>query len=132
LPSERYEASNPVDKKKKKRSNMKKKNKQGSTLPTTARHVGKQPVTDNHAGSVDGAKITQKTHKPKYPCSLCKGIHILKDFPGLSKVIEAWSTTLSNPCCQPLNNMLMTSHQLVTIQLGRRKVESNSSVCYAK
>jgi hypothetical protein len=90
--SERYKASNPVDKKKKKRKIKKKKNKQRSKLPTTSRHVGNHPVTNNHAGSVDDAKITQTTRKPKYPCKLCKGSHLLKDFPGLSKVIEAWST----------------------------------------
>jgi hypothetical protein len=88
-PSEIFEASNPVDKKKKKRNIKKKKNKQGYKLPTTARHVGKQPVTDNRVRSVDDAKITQTTRKPKYPCRIRKGNHILKDFPSLFKVIEA-------------------------------------------
>jgi hypothetical protein len=88
-PSERYEASNSADKKKKKTKDKKKKNKQGSTLPTTTRHVGKQPITFNHVGSVDDVKITQTTCKPKYPYKICKGSHILKDRPGLSKVIEA-------------------------------------------
>jgi hypothetical protein len=91
-PSESSEASKSMDKKKKKINIKKKKNKQGSKLPTTARHIGKHPVTNNRVGSVDDAKITQTTRKPKYPCRLCKGIHLLKDFPGLSKVIEAWST----------------------------------------
>jgi hypothetical protein len=50
-----------VDKKKKKRKNKKKKNKQGFKPPTIAEHVGKNPVTDNHAGSVDDAKIIQTT-----------------------------------------------------------------------
>jgi hypothetical protein len=53
-----------VDKKKKKRKIKKKKNKQGSKLPTTAKHVGKQPVTDNRDGSVDDTKITQKPVSP--------------------------------------------------------------------
>jgi hypothetical protein len=90
--SERSQASNLVDKKKKKRKNKKKKNKQGSKLPTTVKHVGKQPVTVNRAGSVGDVKITQTTRKPKYPCRICKGSHILKDFLGLPKVIEVWST----------------------------------------
>jgi hypothetical protein len=85
--SESFEASNPMNKKKKKI-------KQGSKLPTTVKHVGKQPVTINRVGSVDDVKITQTTRKPKYPCRICKGSHILKDFPGLSKVIEYWSTHL--------------------------------------
>jgi hypothetical protein len=95
--SESFEDSNSVDKKKKKRKIKKKKNKKGSKLTTTARHVGQQPVTVTHAGSVDDAKITQTTRNPKYPCRICKGIHLLKDFPGLSKVIEAWSTHLRQP-----------------------------------
>jgi hypothetical protein len=95
--SESSKASNSVDKKKKKRKIKKKKNNQGSKLPTTIRHVGKKPVTVNHAGSVDDTKITQTTHKPKYPCWLCKGIHLLKDCPGLPKVIEAWSTHPRQP-----------------------------------
>jgi hypothetical protein len=95
--SESSESSNPVNKKKKKRNNNKKKDKQGSKPPTTVKHVGKQPVTVNRAGSVDDVKITQTTRKPKYPSRICKGSHILKDFPGLSKVIEAWSTYPRQP-----------------------------------
>jgi hypothetical protein len=86
-PRERSKASNPVAKKNNKSKTKKKKNKQGSELPTTARHVGKQPVIVNRTGSVDDVKITQTTHKPKYPCRLCKGSHLIKDCPSLSKVI---------------------------------------------
>jgi hypothetical protein len=97
LSSERSEASNLVDKKKKKRKDKKKTNKQGSKLPTTAEHVGKEPVTDNHTRGVDNAQITQTTRKPKYPCKICKGSHLLKDFPSLSTVVEAWSTCPRQP-----------------------------------
>jgi hypothetical protein len=97
--SESFETSNSVNKKKKKRKKKKKKNKQGSKFPTTVKHVGKQLVTDNHAGRVDDVKIAQTTRKPKYPCKICQGSHLLKDFPGLSKVIEVWST---HPC-QPMS-----------------------------
>jgi hypothetical protein len=86
-----------VNKKKKKRKIKKKKDKQGSKPPTTVKHVGKQPVIVNRVGSVDDVKITQTTRKPKYPCRLCKGIHLLKECPGLSKVIEAWSTHPRQP-----------------------------------
>jgi hypothetical protein len=72
LLSESFEASNPVDKKKKRRKIKKKKNKQGSKLPTTAKNVRKPPIIDNHVGSIDDAKITQTTHKPKYPCTIVK------------------------------------------------------------
>jgi hypothetical protein len=86
-----------VDKKKKKRMNKKKKNNQGSKPPTIDGHVGKPPVTDNRVGSVGDAKITQTTRKPKYPCRLCKGSRILKDCPGLCKVIEVWFTHPHQP-----------------------------------
>jgi hypothetical protein len=34
-----------------------------------------------------------KNLKPKFPCSLCKGDHLLRNFPGLPKVLEMWSST---------------------------------------
>jgi hypothetical protein len=86
-----------MNKKKKKRNIKKKKDKQGSKPPTTVKHVGKQPVIVNRVGSVDDVKITQTNRKPKYPYRLCKGSHILKDCPGLSKVIEVWSTHPDQP-----------------------------------
>jgi hypothetical protein len=126
LLSERSEASNLVDKKKKKRKIKKKKNKKGSKLPTTSKHVGKPPVTDNRIGSVDDAKITQTTRKPKYPCRICKGSHLLKDFSGLSKVIEVWPT---RPC-QPMSSiskqhsydLLSTSQYIVGKKKSRVKL----------
>jgi hypothetical protein len=122
---ESSEASNSVNKKKKKRKNKKKKIKQGSKLPTIVRHVGKQPVTINHVGSVDDVKITQTTRKPKYPCRLCKGSHILKECPGLSKVIEAWSTHPRQPMSlaseQHVDDFLSTSHDLVGKKKSRAK-----------
>jgi hypothetical protein len=36
-----------------------------------------------------------KNLKPKFPCSLCKGDHFLRDFPGLIKVLEMWSSASS-------------------------------------
>jgi hypothetical protein len=130
--SESSEASNSVNKKKKKRKNKKKKIKQGSKPPTTVKHVGKQPVTVNRAGSVDDVKITQTTRKPKYPCRLCKGSHLLKDCPGLSKVIEVWSTHPRQPMSSASEQHADDLRQLVMIRLGRRKVESSSHACYAK
>jgi hypothetical protein len=123
--SERFEANNPMDKKKKKRKKKKKKNKQGSKPPTTAKHVGKQPVTINRVGSVDDVKITQTTRKPKYPCRLHKGSHLLKDCPGLSKVIEAWSThpcqPMSSASEQHVDDFPSTSHDIVGKQKSRAK-----------
>jgi hypothetical protein len=122
--SESSEASNPVNKKKKKRKN-KKKDKRGSKPPTTVKHVGKQPVTIDRVGSVDDVKITQTTHTPKYPSRICKGIHLLKDFPGLSKVIEAWSTHPLQPMSlaseQHADDFLSTSHDIVGKKKNRAK-----------
>jgi hypothetical protein len=123
--SESSEASNLVDKKKDKRKNKKKKNKEGSKLPTTTGHVGKKPVTVNHAGSGDAAKIIQTTRKPKYPCRVCKGIHVLKDCPGLSKVIEAWSThllqTMSLASEQHIDDLPSTSQAIIGKKKSRVK-----------
>jgi hypothetical protein len=124
--SESSEASNLVNKKKKKRKIKKKKDKQGSKPPTTVKHVGKQPVTVNHVGIVDDVKITQTTRKPKYPCRICKGNHLLKDCPGLSKVIEAWSThphqTMSLAYEQHTNDPSSTSHDIVGKKKSRFKI----------
>jgi hypothetical protein len=125
LSSESSEASNSVNKKKKKRNIKKKKDKQGSKPPTTVKHVGKQPVTVNHAVSVDDVKINQTTHKPKYPCRLCKGSHLLKDFPNLSKVIEVWSTHPDQPMWssseQHVDDFQSTSHDIVRKKKSRAK-----------
>jgi hypothetical protein len=129
--SERSQASNLVNKKKKKRKNKKKKNKQGSKLPTTIKHVGKKLVTINRVGSVDDINITQTTRKPKYPCRLCKGSHLLKDFPGLSKVIEAWSTHPLQPMSlaseQHVDDLPSTSHN--TIGKKKRRVKFSCMLC---
>jgi hypothetical protein len=123
--SESYEASNPVNKKKKKRKIKKKKDKQGSKPPTPVKHVGKKLVTVNRDGSVDDVKITQTTRKPKYPRRLCKGIYFLKECPGLSKVIEVWTThpdqPMSSASDQHVDDFPSTSHDIV----GKKKSRAN-------
>jgi hypothetical protein len=122
---ESSKASNPVNKKKKKRNIKKKKDKRGSKPPTIVKHVGKQPITVNHVGSVDDIKITQTTRKPKYPCRLCKGSHLLKECSGLSKVIEAWSTHPRQPMSlaseQHADDLPSTSHDTVGKKKSRVK-----------
>jgi hypothetical protein len=129
-PSESSESSNLVDKKKK-RKIKKKKNNQGSKLPTTVIHVGKQSITDNHVGSFDDAKITQTTRNPKYPCRLCKGSHVLKDFHGISKVIEACSTCpcrpMSSASKQHVDDLPSTSQD--TIGKKKSRVKFLCSLC---
>jgi hypothetical protein len=123
--SESFEASNLMNKKKKKRKIKKKKDKQGSKPPTTIKHVGKQPVTVNCAGSVDDVKIAQTPHKPKYPSRICKGIHLPKYCSGLPKVIEVWSTHLHQPTSlaseQHADNPPSTSHDTIGKKKSRVK-----------
>jgi hypothetical protein len=96
LPSESSKASSQVDHKKKKWKEKKKKNQKRTKAPTTLDVGSKKPVTVNSIGSVDEVnKIKMKNLKPKFPCSLCKGDHFLRDFPGLIKVLEMWSSTSS-------------------------------------
>jgi len=40
---------------------------------------------------------TQRLRKPKFPCRLCKGDHILKDYHGLALVLEEWSKVSRQP-----------------------------------
>jgi hypothetical protein len=98
-PGESSNASNQEDKKKKKMKIKKKKNKKGANLPTTTVHVGgNQPITLNQDESVDDIdKPTQSSCKPKLPWRLCKGDHLLKYLPGLSKILEVWSTSSQQP-----------------------------------
>jgi hypothetical protein len=98
LPSESSQTSIQADQKKKKWKEKKKKN-QKETKPPTISDVGsKQPTTINSTRSVDEVKkIKMKNLKPKFPCSICKGDHFLRDFPGLPKVLKMWSSTSSTP-----------------------------------
>jgi hypothetical protein len=90
-PSEISQASSQINKKKKK-------NQKGMKPPTTSNVGSKQPVTVNNNGSVDKVdKVKMKNLKPKFPCSICKGDHFLRDFPGIPKVLEMWSSTSSAP-----------------------------------
>jgi hypothetical protein len=77
------------------------------------------------SGSVDDVKITQTTRNPKYPCRLCKGSHLLKDFPSLSKVIEAWSTHPHQPMSlaseKHVDDFPSTSHDIVGKKKSRAK-----------
>jgi hypothetical protein len=95
-PSESSKSSSQVDQKKKKQKEKKKKSPKRTKTPTTSDVGSKKPVTINSIGSVDEVnKIKMKNPKPKFPCSLCKGDHFLRDCPGLTQVLEMWSSTSS-------------------------------------
>jgi hypothetical protein len=59
------------------------------TKPPTTSDVGsKLPAMVNCTRSIDdNDKIKMKNLKPKFPCSLCKGDHFLRDFPSIPKVL---------------------------------------------
>ena len=80
------------------RNLKRKKNQKRTKTPTTSDVGSKQPVTVNSTGSVyEFNKIKMKNLKPKFPCSICKGGHFLRDCLGLPKVLEMWNSTSSVP-----------------------------------
>jgi hypothetical protein len=86
--SERFKESSEVDQKKKKQREKKKKSSKRTKAPITLDVGSKQPVTINRTRGVDEVKkIKIKNLKPKFPCSLCKGDHFRRDFPGIPKVL---------------------------------------------
>jgi hypothetical protein len=125
-PSESSKASSQVDKKKKKQKE-KKKNLKRTKTPTTLDVGSKQPVTVNSTRSVDEVnKIKMKNPKPKFPCSLCKGDHFMRDYPGLTQVLEMWSS-MSSAFVDHVDDTLSTSD----VQVGKKKqtVKFPSMLC---
>jgi hypothetical protein len=95
-PSESSKASSQVDQKKKKQKEKKKKSPKRTKALTTSDVGSKKPVTANSTGSVDEINnIKRNNPKPKFPCSLCKGDHFLRDCPSLTQVLEMWTSTSS-------------------------------------
>ena len=109
-----------MDKKKKKRKIKKKKNKQTTKS---------QPITPPSAESVD--LHTQRLRKPKFPCRLCKGDHLMKDCHGLSLVLEYWSRvsrqSMSSASGHHTDDPPSTSASVVKIQKG--KVRNPCLIC---
>jgi hypothetical protein len=57
-----------------------------------------------------------KNLKPKFPCSLCKGDHFMRDCPGLTQVLEMWSST-SSASVSHVDDTSSTSD----VQVGKKK-----------
>jgi hypothetical protein len=115
-PGESLNTSNQEAKKKKKRKKKKKKNKQG----------GNQPAIDNHVGSVDDIdKSTNTRRKPKFPCRICKGDHLLKHFPGIPKVLEVWSQGSQQPMFQVVVGHAGDNPSTSNHQVGGKKGQVN-------
>jgi hypothetical protein len=100
-----------------KQEEKKKKSLKRTKVPTTSDVESQQPATVNSTGSVDEVnKIKMKNLKPKFPCSLCKGDHLLRDFPGIPKVLEMWSL-VSSAYARHVGDVPSTSD----VQVGKKK-----------
>ena len=101
-----------MDKNKKKRKIKKKKNKQKTKS---------QPITPPSAESVEFH--TQRLCKPKFPCRLCKGDHLLKYCHGMSLVLEEWFKVSRQPMSSAsghhTNDPPLTNVSVVKIQKGK-------------
>ena len=78
-PGESLDSSNQVAKKKKKKMKKKKSAKREANAVAI---LPKKPSLD---------KPSNLPWKIKFPFMLCKGDHLLRDCPGIPKVLEAWS-----------------------------------------
>jgi hypothetical protein len=116
-PSEISKASSQVDQKKKKWKEKMKKSLKRTKAPIILDVGSKKPVTVNSTRSVDEVnKIKMKNTKPKFPCSLCKGDHFLRDFPDLTQVLEMWSSTSS-----AFVNHVNDTPSASDVQVGKKK-----------
>jgi hypothetical protein len=116
-PSESSQVSSQIDKKKKKYKE-KKKNQNGTKPPTTSNVGSKQLVIVNSTGSVDEVdKFKTKNLKQKFPYSLCKGDHFLRDCPSIPKVLEMWFS-MSSASARHASDAPSTSD----IKVGKKKM----------
>ena len=101
-----------MDKKKKKRKIKKNKNKQKTKS---------QPITPPSVETID--LHTQRLCKPKLPCRLCKGDHLMKDCHGLVLVLEEWSKVSRQPMSSASGHHTddppSTSDSVVKIRKGK-------------
>ena len=77
-PGESLDSSNQVAKKKKKKTKKKKSDKREAKAATTVSEIS--PLD----------KPSNPPRKVKFPCLLCTGDHLLRDCPGIPKVLEVW------------------------------------------
>jgi hypothetical protein len=116
-PSESSKTNRQVDQKKKKQKEKKKKRPKRTKSPTTSDVESQQPTTINSTRSVDEVnKIKMKNLKPKFPCSLCKDDHFLRDFPGIPKVLEMCSS-MSSASAGHVGDTPLTSD----VKVGKKK-----------
>ena len=73
--------------------------------------------------ALDGARSKRTLNKTKFPCKICKGDHLLKDYPGLSHVQEEWSKrsklSVSSTYGNHVDDTTSTSDPLVKVRTGK-------------
>ena len=62
---------------------------------TVSSYVDKRKKKDKkekkkQPSSLNGVRSKRTPRKPKFPCNICKGDHLLKECPSLSRVQEEW------------------------------------------
>ena len=82
-PGESLKSSNQEAKKKKKKTKKKKSDKREANHTTIAPNA---PPID---------KPSDPPWKVRFPCKLCKGDHLLRDYPGIPRVLEVWPQDLN-------------------------------------
>ena len=78
-PGESLDSRNQVAKKKKKKTKKKNSNKREA----------KAAATSSETSPLD--KTSNPPWKVKFPCMLCTGDHLVRDCPGIPKVLKVWS-----------------------------------------
>lgn len=110
-PSESFKSSNEEAKKKKK--------------------LDKQEA--NRASITPNAPPINKTSDPswkvKFPCKLCKGDHLFRDYPGIPSVLEVWSQNLDRPSPSTYGDHVDATS---SVSDGKKKGKIRFLLCYVK
>ena len=112
LPGESLHSSNQVAKKKKKKTKKKK----------SPKGEAKSAATTSSIAQVGPPSAPLR--KVKFPCRLCKEDHLLRDCPGIPKILEVWSRDPATPH-RPLELTMMPPYRLAMV---RRKGRFESPV----
>ena len=106
-PGESTDSSNQVAKKKKKKT---KKKKGKSPKEETKRAVTAPSSFEDGPPAAPRLKV-------KFPCRLCKDDHLLRDCPGIPKVLEVWS----HDPARPSSSSKAHGHATLSVGNGKKK-----------
>ena len=87
-----------------------------------------RPLIESQTTNIPNESVeipTNKTCKPKLPCMLCKGDHLLKDYIGICQVLEVWYCDSQHPVSSSYSHYTddtpSTNDSMVKIQKGKVK-----------